>query len=80
MITFRREELVTKNYKCSIKKFMDLYYAGAMLDYNDDKKLLIYVDSYIHGSMSFAFEILMIKGMDLDDKSDVEMMIRRAYR
>tara|TARA_R110000851_G_C12840410_1_gene541680 strand:+ start:333 stop:614 length:282 start_codon:yes stop_codon:yes gene_type:complete len=81
MISFTREVIVDKLYEVSIKEFMGTYYSAAMFDYEDGKKVLIYVKSVINsGNMSWVFDVPYIKGMDINEDKDVEKMIRSWYK
>ena len=80
MIDFDMEVLQSKNIKCSLKRFMERYYVDCALDYHNSDILLIYVNSYIDGNMQYVFEVPMIKGKDLDDKKQVEQIIRKGMR
>ncbi len=76
MIKFSRERLVTQDVTCSLKEFMDRYYVEARFDWEDDTKVLIYVNHYNPGNMEFAFEVPVIRGSDLNNKEHVERMIK----
>ena len=57
---------------------MTYHYREAAIDYDNEGIVLIYVDSAIqHGNIAFAFEVPMIKGLDVNNKEDVRKMIEQ---
>jgi hypothetical protein len=81
MINFNREEIVDRGYNISYTEFMCNYYSAAMIDSQDPDVVIVYVHSGLsEGNMSYAFDVPLIKGCDVDNVVDVKKMIKSHFR